>query len=79
MVIAVWGSRYVETLPRAIASVRAQDRRAEIIVVDNASEAEVPELAGTTLIRSPRRLKVGGARTLGLGRVATDYVVCARR
>ena len=75
MVIPVWGERYVGSLRRAIASVRAQDAEVPIIVADNASEVEVPELPGTVHVRASRRLSVGEARNLGLERVATEYVV----
>jgi glycosyltransferase involved in cell wall biosynthesis len=75
VVVPVWGARYVASLARAVASVRAQDPPAPVIVVDNASDVEVPEIAGTTVVRSPGRLTVGRARNLGLEHVATDYVV----
>jgi hypothetical protein len=75
VVIPVWGARYAASLTRAVASVRAQDPTAPVIVVDNASDVEVPEIDGTTGVRSPRRVSKGRARNLGLERVATDYVV----
>ena len=71
----MWGARYVESLDRAIASVRAQDSDVPIIVADNASEVEVPQIPGTTLIRSPRRLSVGEARNFGLKHVVTELVI----
>ena len=75
VVIPVWGARYVASLERAIASVRAQDAAVPIIVADNASDVEVPEIPGTTLVRSPRRLSVGAARNLGLERVQSELVI----
>jgi glycosyltransferase involved in cell wall biosynthesis len=75
VVIPVWGARYVASLERAIASVRAQDARVPIIVVDNASDVAVPEIPGTVVVRSPRRLSAGAARNLGLERVVTPFVV----
>jgi glycosyltransferase involved in cell wall biosynthesis len=75
VVIPVWGARYVASLERAIASVRAQDADVRIIVADNASEAEVPEIPATIVVRSPRRLSVGEARNFGLERVETEFVV----
>lgn len=75
VVIPVWGARYVASLPRAVASVRAQDPTAPVIVVDNASDVEVPELPGTTVVRSPQRVSKGRARNLGLDQVTTDQVV----
>ena len=75
VVIPVWGARYVASLERAIASVRAQDAAVPIIVADNASDVEVPEIPGTTLVRSPRRLSVGAARNFGLERVQSELVI----
>jgi glycosyltransferase involved in cell wall biosynthesis len=75
VVIPVWGARYVATLERAITSVRAQDADVPIIVADNASDVEVPEISGTTLVRSPCRLSVGEARNFGLDHVATELVI----
>jgi glycosyltransferase involved in cell wall biosynthesis len=75
VVIPVWGARYVDSLGRAIASVRREDKEVPVVVVDNASDVEVPEVAGTVVVRSPRRLSAGEARNLGLERVATDCVV----
>ena len=75
VVIPVWGARYVASLERAIASVRAQDADVPIIVADNASDVEVPEVSGTTLVRSPRRLSVGEARNFGLQHVDTELVI----
>lgn len=75
VVIPVWGARYVESLDRAVASVRGQDEEVPIVVVDNASDAEVPEVPGTVVVRSPRRLSAGEARNFGLEYVTTDCVV----
>ena len=75
VVIPVWGPRYVESLPRAIASVRAQDVDAELVVVDNASDPPTPPVPDGRVVRAPRRLSAGGARNLGIAAVTTDYVV----
>jgi glycosyltransferase involved in cell wall biosynthesis len=75
VVIPVWGDRYLSTLPRAIASVRAESAALAIVVVDNAADTEVPASAGTIVIRSERRVSAGAARNLGLERVETDAVV----
>jgi glycosyltransferase involved in cell wall biosynthesis len=75
VVIPVWGAHYVDSLGRAVASVRSQDEEAPIVVVDNASDAEVPQLGGTEVVRSARRLSAGKARNLGLERVSTDFVL----
>ena len=75
VVIPVWDAPYVEYLPRAVASVHGQDPTVPIVVIDNASAVEVPELAGTTVVRSPRRLSAGAARNLGLQHIGTEYVI----
>jgi glycosyltransferase involved in cell wall biosynthesis len=74
VVIPVWDD-YVEFLPDAVASVRRNSSEARIIVVDNASSVPLPDLGGCEVVRSDRRLSVGAARTLGVERVATEYVV----
>jgi glycosyltransferase involved in cell wall biosynthesis len=75
VVVPVW-DEYVPTwLAEALASVREQNLRAPIIVVDNASEVPLPELAGVSVVRAPRRLTLGAARNLGLAHVGTAYVV----
>ena len=75
VVLAVWDEYVAMRLPEALASLRAQDVTAPIIVVDNASEVKLPDLPGVTLVRSPRRLTLGAARNLGLADVTTSYVV----
>src|SRR5512132_1165967 len=74
VVVSVWDD-YVEFLGDAVESVRRNAPQAPIVVVDNASSAAGPELAGCEVFRPPRRLSTGAARNLGLERVATDYVV----
>ena len=75
VVMAVWDD-YVAFLPDAVESIgRGSDARVPIVVVDNASNAPVPELPGTTVIRSPTRLTVGAARTLGIAQVQTKYAI----
>lgn len=73
VVIPVWDT-YVRWLPEAVASVRAQGGY-DVIVVDNASQIAVPELEGTTVVRSEQRLSTGAARNLGLAAVQTPLVV----
>lgn len=75
VVIPVWGARYVDSLPRAVASVRAQRQDVEIVVVDNASEVEVPTIPGARVVRAPHRLSAGRARNLGIEAVTTEFVV----
>jgi glycosyltransferase involved in cell wall biosynthesis len=75
VVIPVWGERYAGTLPRAVASVRSQDATVPIVVVDNASDVDVPAIEGTVAVRSERRLSAGAARNLGLAAVGTELVV----
>ena len=73
-VIPVWGRYGGATLLEAVASLRAQDRPARIVVVDNASTEPLPALEGVDVVRAPERLTVGGARNLGLEHVRTPYV-----
>jgi glycosyltransferase involved in cell wall biosynthesis len=75
VVLAVWDAYVGGRLSEAIASLREQDVPARIVVVDNASEVELPHLAETEVIRSPRRLSLGSARNLGVTQVGTPYVV----
>jgi glycosyltransferase involved in cell wall biosynthesis len=65
----------VAFLADAVDSVRRSAPDTQIVVVDNASTAPVPELEGCDLVRSPRRLSEGAARNLGLERVSTEFVV----
>jgi glycosyltransferase involved in cell wall biosynthesis len=74
VVIPVWDG-YVQFLTDAVESVRRNPPQAPIVLVDNASSTPLPELEGCTIVRSARRLSVGAARSLGLERVATEYVV----
>ncbi len=75
VVIPVWDHPYVDTLPRALASVRAQAEEALIVVVDNLSDPAIQGIPGATVIRTPRRLSKGATRNIGLESVATEYVV----
>jgi glycosyltransferase involved in cell wall biosynthesis len=74
VVIPVWDS-YVEFLPDAVASVKRNSPDVPIIAVDNASSVPLPNLDGCEIVRSPQRLTVGAARSLGIERVATEFVV----
>lgn len=75
VVIPVWGARYVEALPRAIASVRAQNVSAELVVVDNASEPPPAPVADARVVHTQRRLSAGAARNLGIAAATGDYIV----
>jgi glycosyltransferase involved in cell wall biosynthesis len=75
VVVPAWGDYAGEPLTQALASLRAQDVPARILVVDNASEPALAQPEGAELIRSPRRLTVGAARNLGLQSVTTPYVL----
>jgi glycosyltransferase involved in cell wall biosynthesis len=74
-VVPAWGAYAGQPLAEALESLRAQDVPARIIVVDNASDPPLGELAGAEVIRSDQRLTVGAARNLGLERVTTPYVL----
>src|SRR5215210_3238057 len=74
VVIPVWDD-YVEFLGEAVESVRRNAPGAPIVVVDNGSSTPVPQLEGSEVVRSDRRLSEGAARNLGLESVASDYVM----
>jgi glycosyltransferase involved in cell wall biosynthesis len=74
VVIPVWDD-YVRFLPDAVASVREQAADAELIVVDNASNAPLPDLGDARIVRSNARLSTGAARNLGLAAVSAPLVV----
>jgi glycosyltransferase involved in cell wall biosynthesis len=75
IVVPVWGRYGGNTLLEALASLAEQDLPARILVVDNASEDDLPELPAAEVIRAPERLSVGAARNLGLEHVSTPYVL----
>jgi glycosyltransferase involved in cell wall biosynthesis len=74
-VVPVWDEYVRPWLADALASLREQDLKVPIIVVDNASEVPLPELPGVSVVRAPRRLTLGAVRNLGLAHVGTAYVV----
>jgi hypothetical protein len=74
VVIPVW-DEYVRFLGEAVASVRQQAVEAELIVVDNASNAPLPDLGDAHIVRSDTRLSTGAARNLGLEAVSAPLVV----
>jgi glycosyltransferase involved in cell wall biosynthesis len=69
----------VRTLPRALAALRDElDPRDELVVVDNGSQDETPELAraaGATVIEALPAGSVGRARNRGWDTAARDVVV----
>ena len=74
LVVPVWDS-YVKWLPAFIEALPAYRQGADfgVIVVDNASEVPLPELpADVHLIRSSRRLTLGGARNMAIAVVKTE-------
>jgi glycosyltransferase involved in cell wall biosynthesis len=75
VVLPVWDDYVAGRLTDAINSLTGQDVAARIVVVDNASEAELPEFPGASVVRSPARVTLGAARNLGLAQVSTPYVV----
>jgi glycosyltransferase involved in cell wall biosynthesis len=74
-VVPAWGAYAGEPLAEALDSLRAQDLPARIIVVDNASDPPLGEIASAEVIRTDERLTVGAARNLGLERVTSPYVL----
>lgn len=75
VVIPVWDAYAGRRLLDAVDSVLRQDRPARVLLVDNASKLELPEITGVEIVRSGERLSLGAARNLGLGRVTTANVV----
>jgi glycosyltransferase involved in cell wall biosynthesis len=74
VVIPAWDAYTGAWLDEAIASVRAQDVPAEVVVVDNANDPPL-QRDGVRLVRSGTRLSVGAARNLGAASVATPLTV----
>jgi glycosyltransferase involved in cell wall biosynthesis len=74
IVVPVWGPYAGVTLLEALESLNAQDIRAHVVVVDNASRVPLPTLEGVELVRAQSRLSVGAARNLGVERARTPFV-----
>ena len=77
VVVPVWDS-YVTFVRECIESILDQPDvdPPRVVLVDNASGVPVPSLPpGVEIVRSERRLSVGAARNLGLGRVETENVI----
>lgn len=74
IVLPVWGS-YVTYLHDTVASLQSQIPQPRVLIVDNASAVPVPSVPGADVVRTPRPLSVGAARSYGLARVATEFVV----
>jgi glycosyltransferase involved in cell wall biosynthesis len=75
VVIPVWDAYAGSALLAAAASVRAQDAKPQLVVVDNASRIPVPALAGAEMVRLDRRRSTGAARNAALRSLRTPYVV----
>ncbi len=75
VVIPVWDSYVERYLDEALASLMANGRPGEIIVVDNASSPPVPERPGVRVMRAPDRMTIGAARNLGLAEASGSYVM----
>ena len=75
VVIPVWDAYAGQRLVAAVASLSDQDRRARIVVVDNASSLELPVMDDVYVIRTAERLTLGSARNHGLAAVTTPNVI----
>jgi len=75
VVIPVWDAYAGTGLLEALASVESQAVPVELIVVDNASEVELPPLRDVELVRLDVRSSTGAARNAALERLRTPYVV----
>jgi glycosyltransferase involved in cell wall biosynthesis len=75
VVIPVWDDYVAGFLSRGLVSLQKQEPAVRIVIVDNASTAELPQLEAVEVVRSPRRLSLGAARNLGLERVSTPHVI----
>jgi glycosyltransferase involved in cell wall biosynthesis len=74
VVIPVWGV-YAAYLPSALRSLRSQDSRCRVLVVDNAGGLELTQTQRVEVVRSEQRLTLGGARNLGVSRTETEWVM----
>jgi len=75
VVIPVWGESYVSYLAGAVDSILSQDRRARVLLVDNAAGLAPVEREDVEVLRCPRRVSLGYARNAGLEAVSTPYVL----
>lgn len=73
--IPAWGMHARLFLEDAVESVRRQEPSPAVLIVDNAAEPALVAPLGVDVVRSDERLTVGGARNLGLDKVATPYVM----
>ena len=75
VVIPVWDAYAGQRLVEAVASVAEQDRPVQIVLVDNASSLELPDVEDAEVIRSAVRVSLGAARNRGLAAVTTANVI----
>lgn len=75
VVVPVWDAYAGSSLDAALESLKGQEAGFHLLVVDNASAIALPSLDGAEVVRADRRLSLGAARNLGLGRVRTPYVI----
>jgi glycosyltransferase involved in cell wall biosynthesis len=75
VVVPVWDAYAGPSLEAALQSLEEQEAGFHLLVVDNASTVPVPSPYGAEVLRAERRLSLGAARNLGLGRVRTPYVI----
>jgi len=75
VVIPAWDSYAGETLVEAVESALSQSVRADVLVVDNASNVPIPAMTGARILRTRTRVTIGASRNLGLAEVDTPLVV----
>ena len=62
-------------LKEAVASLREQDPRPKVLIVDNASDTPLPKISGTRTLRLPQRVTIGEARNAAINQVDTPYLL----
>jgi glycosyltransferase involved in cell wall biosynthesis len=75
VVLPVWDGYVLAYLDETLDSLRAQLPRPRILLVDNCSRVPLPRTSDIDVVRTPRRLSVGAARSQGLAQVDSEFVI----